>query len=215
MDNKDISTQAYLHTREAAAFVPFLQSLLTGFLLALLAFLGMLKLRMYLLDALFWAVVVWVVVLTGVWLLLQRHWFTLTNLEKLTGVDMNRDGVVGAEPARQSEHTVKVNIQETVGNGHIRITTARFAVPEWKMVELAQGLLAEKPFSEKPWTGDKGIFSINEFRAVRDEMLLRHLIKQSSTKSKKQGFELTPSGWAVMRDFASSSPTPLKNNQES
>lgn len=212
-NNKDISNQAYLHTREAAAFVPFLQSLLTGFLLALLAFLGMLKLRMYLLDALFWSVVVWVVVVTVAWLLLQRHWFTLTNLERLTGVDLNGDGVVAvAEPeSHEARHTVRVDIQE-VERGHLRIVSARFPVPEWQMIEMAQGLLAGKPFSEGQWTGKNGSFSKDKFVQVRDELLRRRLLRLKNKKSVNQGFELTASGMAVMRELASHSPTPLRND---
>jgi hypothetical protein len=214
MDNKD---KSYLHTREAAAFVPFLQSFLTGLLLALLAFLGMLKLRIYLVDALFWSVAVWVVVLTGVWLLLQRHWFTLTNLERLTGMDLNQDGVVAQQQPepRESRHTVRVDIQEVTPQGHLRVVTARFSVPEWKMVQLAQGLLVGKPFSEVQWTGKNGLFSKGEFIQVRDELLRRHLLRPKNKKSVTQGFELTPSGLVVMRDLAANSPTPLREDAQS
>lgn len=212
-EHKDLSGQAFLHTPQAAAWVPFLQSAVTGFLLGLLVFLGLLRARMQILDALFWAVVTWVVLLTLVWLLLQRHWFYLTTWERLTGLDLNQDGVVGSTPDSEPQevrHTVRVDLQE-VDRGHVRIVTAQFQVPEWKMIRLAQGLCAGKPFSEGQWTGKKESFSKGQFIQVRDELLKRRLLRPKNKEFLNQGFELTQSGWVVMRELASHSPTPPKD----
>lgn len=213
-----VSGQAYLHTREAAAYVPLLQSVFTGFLLALLVFIGLLLARVFILDALLWALVAWVLVVAAVWIGLQFHWFSLTNLERLTGLDINRDGVIAAppaSPARETRRTVQVlDIREVTPNGHLKITTARFDAPEWKLVALAQGLLAGKPFAERQWTGENGPFSQSEFDRLRAEMLQRGLLRQKSVKSKTQGYELTPAGRAVMQDFASRSPTPPPTGEQ-
>lgn len=205
------NNRAFLHTAQAGAILPFLQSTMTGFLSGMVAFLMLLKFRVMALDALFYGAMVWLVVQAVCWLVLQLHWFNLTKLEKLTGLDLNRDGAIGEEPAHETRHTVRVDIQEVAAGGHLRVTTARFAVPEWKMVELANGLMSGTPFSEKAWTGSNGVFSKNEFRVLRDEMLKRRLIRPASQKSASQGYVLTLSGIAAMRNLAGHSPTPSEN----
>lgn len=208
------NNRAFLHTAQAGAILPFLQSTMTGFLSGMVAFLMLLKLRVMTLDALFYGVMVWLVVQTVCWLVLQSHWFNLTKLEKLTGLDLNRDGAIGEEPARETTHTVRVDVEE-VRQGHVRIITARFPVDEWMMEDLAQGLLGGVPFAERQWTGKGKLFSIREFRLVRDEMLKRGLIRLVSEKSPLQGYELTKTGWAVIRQLAGShSPTPTENGAQ-
>jgi hypothetical protein len=67
------------------------------------------------------------------------------------------------------------------------------------LLELAEGLIAGKPFSERTWTGKNGLFSQNEFKELREMMLRRGLIAHKSTKSGNVGYELTDAGWAVMQ----------------
>lgn len=212
-DDHYSSEKAFLHTQQAGAILPLLQSVITGALVGLLALAVLLVLRAR--DAWIWALLIGLSVTTLVWAALQLHWYWLTRIEKMTGMDLNGDGMIGQEPARETSHTVRVNVEE-IRQGHVRIVTARFPVDEWMMQDLAKGLLAGIPFAERHWTGRGKPFSLREFRLTRDEMLKRGLIRPVSEKSNLQGYELTKTGLAVMRQLAGShSPTPDENGLQS
>ena len=102
-DHRYGGEKAFLHTQQAGAFLPLLQSVITGILLGLLALAVLLVLRVR--DAWVWAALIGLSVTTLVWAALQLHWFLLTRIEKMTGMDLNGDGLIGQEPARETAHT--------------------------------------------------------------------------------------------------------------
>jgi hypothetical protein len=216
-DFKRIGEQAYLHTAQAGATLPLIQSTITGFLLGLAAFILAVKLRAE--DAWFYGLMTWLLVQVITWLILQRHWFSLTTLEKLSGIDLNGDDVIGARDLPQvNAKTVQVNLRETTDDGHLRVTVARFPIDEARLAQLAQGLLAGTPFGERHWSGAGKLLSRDEFRAVRMGMLERRLLEQANPKSPQQGYKLSRGGRAAMRELASMmadhdnpSPTPLES----
>lgn len=200
-DHRYGSDRAFLHTQQAGAFLPLMQSAITGVLLGLLAFavLAILRVR----DAWLWGLLIGLVSITLVWMLLQRHWFSLTAIEKATGLDLNQDGSIGEpEKPREVVRSVRVDVEEVLPNKHLRITTARLPITEEQLEKLAQGLVKGVPFSERRWTGSSGLFAISEFKALREEMEKRNWIKPKSTKSGKQGWKLTRLGWLTMCELA-------------
>jgi hypothetical protein len=211
-----VGEQAYLHTAQAGATLPLIQSTITGFLLGLAAFFVALKLRAE--DAWFYGLITWLVVQVITWLILQWHWFSLTKLEKLTGFDLNGDGVLGDQSRdipQAVAKTVQVNVRETTNDGHLRVTVARFPIDEARLAQLAQGLLAGTPFAERFWTGSGKLLALSEFREMRTEMLKRGMLEQVNPKTPARGYRLSRAGRAAMRELASMmddryapSPTP-------
>jgi hypothetical protein len=206
-----VSAQAYLHTAQAGAFVPLLQAAVTGLLIGLAMFAIFVKLRID--DAWLWGLIIFLLVTTGTWLLLQFHWFDLTRLERSSGVDLNRDGIV-EQRTPGIARSVQVNIHEVTDNQHLRVVTARFPIDEARMAELAQGLLNGTPFTERQWSGNGKLLSLDEFRAIRSEMLKRGMLEMVNPRSPQQGYRLSKAGRAAMKELArmmpqdSPSPTP-------
>lgn len=206
MAENDVSKQAHLHTREAAAISPFLQSVGTGFFfsaaLFALLFVGRVQ------DAWKIALVAFVLVSAATWMGLQYRLLILTRLDDWSGDDLSQNTVTGFRPApTETVHTVRVNVHETENGAH-RVTVARFMATDEVMRELAMGLLRGKPFTEAEWTGPGKLLALAKFREIRDEMLARHLLKLRNPKTSKQGYELTRSGVEAMSQIIMASPTP-------
>ena len=207
-----VSEQAYLHTSQAGAWVPLQQAGISGLLAG--AFVMAICLKLNIQDGWFYALIGCMGVTIVMWTVLQFHWFNLTALEKFTGVDIDGDGAVG-EPQEAAVKTVQVNVLEMTENGHVRVTVARFPLDEARLANLAKGLLQGTPFAERFWTGtDKPLdsrLSLDEFRAVRTEMLQRGLLAPVNPRATKQGYQLTRPGRAAMKELAAmgdNSPTP-------
>ena len=190
----------YLHTTQAGAWLPFTQATLTGVILGVaVAVLGLILRTQHpetpglVIGLLAWA---------GTWLQLQRHWFSLTGLEKLTGLDLDNNGTIGEPPE------IRVRISEVNDGGHYHETIAHLPATLEQMQALAAGLLAGDPFSERTWTGSGRPFSVDGFRALRSELIKRGLLAVASPKDPRQGFILTAVGRQTMRAFISDPPNP-------
>jgi len=201
--SKTISAQEYLHSANAGAGVPLLQATITGLVIAIPVLVILLKNRVT--DAWYWAAGVWALIQAITWIINQMHWFSLTNIEKLTGIDLNKDGVIGDGKGMPGEsvRTIKINLHEISEGGYVSVTTARFPVDEESMAILAAGLLNGIPFAERYWIGAGKIFSQAQFRDIRSEMLKRGILELANPKSPQQGYQLTRAGRACMRDLAS------------
>lgn len=201
------SNKAFLHTLGAAAWVPLAQSFITA-LVATMA----LGLIFAALDVRRWwnyALAGGVLTMCAMWWILVRHWFRLTNLEMLTGWDINGDGVVGEEvasPAARSdieEATVKVTLNRISDAGHFSGTYFNLPCKPSQLRELAEGLLDGRPFTEREWTGGNGPFSSGgdgTFRRLRAELLKQGLIELASEKDARQGYVLTDDGAKFMTE---------------
>jgi len=196
----------FLHTFLAGALLPLVQASIT----AVMAGIGTLTL-LYLVNAidllkpvLIVASVVWVLT----WLYLQRRWLNLTSLEMLTGSDLNNDHVIG-EPVKSVPQVVRIQIDQVEANGHIRqMKFMDLPISQNELSVLANGLLNGAPFSEREWTEIRRVFSSKEFRRLRSEMLKHDLLELRSDKDHRVGFDLTETGWALMRKFGSSQTSP-------
>lgn len=71
-----------------------------------------------------------------------------------------------------------------------------------QLEELARGLLDQgATFTQRRWTGRGKPFSIDQFNALRDEMLRRGLAYYVSEKDPRQGCDLTRVGKQVLRKY--------------
>ena len=196
----------HLHTLTAGAWLPFVVSLITGFIFGLVALVLAWQFRAR--SPLTWASVTAVLAMGLTWYQHQQHWFSLTKLEEVTGLDINRDGVVGDPAQLPPERKVHVSLEEidSEGGNHTRY----FDLPnESRMEELAIGLMIQhRPFTHREWSGAQGIFSDAEFRDLRRLLLQRGLIKPASEKDARQGFMLTLAGRKVLEQFLPEAPSP-------
>jgi hypothetical protein len=195
----------HLHTLEGGAWLPFFQSTFTGLIVGF---------SMLFLAIVFkwdkpgnWGLALGSIAWVITWLTLQRHWLSLTALEKLetlTNTDINGDGVIGA-PNTDPVESPTVHISMTDADHH---RTILFDLPasDAQMQTLAQGLLNNIPLSERNWTGKGNPFSIQQYTRLRDELILRGLAVQINQKDPRQGYSLTAAGRALMKHY---SPTPL------
>lgn len=143
------------------------------------------------------------------WLDYRHSWRVF--LERLSGIDLNGDGVIGEEPTGKRE-PVRVEVISNEGRqGDYIDLPAR----ENQLRQLADGLISGKQFSQSVWTGNGAPFSRSEFEALRSEFIRRKLARWRKEGAPGQGIELTPPGWAVIRHFATNtlrSPTLLPDD---
>lgn len=191
----------YLHRGETVK-VQFWQAFGTGIGFGVLALVVALWQRWQ--DPWMAGLIVGMLGMVGMWLLLQRNWVKMTTIERLTGLDLNRDGVVGkAEP--QQVRRVRVQVDRETEAGHIGVSRI-FDLPasSEQMTALADGLLTGgMRFSVREWCGQGHPFSMAEFHALRQEMLRRGMIESVSDKDNRVGYKLTNEGRQVLQEFLS------------
>jgi hypothetical protein len=209
MENHN-SNKAFLHTREAAAWVPLAQSVITAVIFGLVLTVGLslvldaANVRRWWLWSLGCGSMTALLTMCAMWWMLVRHWFRLTNLERLTGIDFNRDGVIGEEvasPAARNdmeEAEMKVTLNRISEAGHFSGNYFNLPCRPSQLRELAEGLLDGRPFTEREWTGAGKPFSSAAFRGLRSELLKQGLIELASEKDARQGYVLTDDGAGFM-----------------
>lgn len=204
------SEKQFLHTYTAGAMLPLTQASIT----AALVFVGSFVLAYFVFDALdplkpsaILAVIAWI----GTWLTRQNLWVHLATFERITGIDVNNDGVIGdpTSPQTPRRDPIVVRVDE-VSNGHYRSNTHEF--PDWltddQLTQFANGVInLHRPVSRREWTVRSRLFSDNEYRDLQSFMVKHGMLEQSSDRSANGGFTLTPAGLAVMKQYASPSPT--------
>lgn len=193
------NNKAFLHTLGAAAWVPLAQALITGamVMVAMIFFTVAWNVRSWFA----WSAGIGLLTSLAVWLYSMRHWFNLTKLELLTGLDLDGSGGVGdAKPAPVSSEpqTVKVTLNRISEDGHF--SGEYFDLPGTmdQMKLLADGLLNGTPFTEREWTGAGKPYSAAGFRDLRKELVRRGLIELASEKDARQGYVLTDDGSQFM-----------------
>lgn len=192
------SSRQYLHTVSAGAGLPFIQAVISGVITFILVLLIGIELRWR--SPFATAGIVGLLALAVMWILRQRHWYLLADLERWSGLDLNRDGTIGKpEPV----HSVRVQLNHVTQEGYVYAGDIFDlpATPE-QLIALADGLLiGGMRFSVREWCGSGRPFSVTEFNLLRNEMLKRGLIRQVSEKDSRVGIELTEAGRQVMQDF--------------
>ncbi len=195
------NNKAFLHTLGAAAWVPLAQALITGAMVtvALIFFTIAWNVR----NWFTWSLGIGLVTALVVWMYSMRHWFNLTKLELLTGLDLNRDGAIGeAKPAPYSEpQTVKVTLNRISQDGHFSGEMFDMPGSMEQLKKLADGLLNGLPFTEREWAGAGKPYSSATFRDLRKELMRRELIELASEKDSRQGYVLTDDGSQFMANI--------------
>jgi hypothetical protein len=187
----------FLHTLNAGVGLPLAQAVVTSgaFMLTaatlIYAFDGM--------DYIKPMIITGVLTFVFVWIGLQRRWLTLTNLERLTGLDLDNNKVIGEPPK------VRVQVDEVTPQGTIHVTKL-FDLPATptQLHALATGLLEEgMGLSEKEWTplAEGKPFSLKQFRDLKAEMIKRGMVVQVNSKSVNLGHTMTVMGKKVLERY--------------
>lgn len=98
------------------------------------------------------------------------------------------------EPAPAARETIRVEV--TQGN---QTQIAELPISRDKLGLLAAGLLEGRPLSEAEWTGANGLFSLREFRELRDVLLSRGWIAWVNPDYPRQGLTITRPGNAALK----------------
>lgn len=185
----------------AGAVIPFLQALITGIFAALIVLAVAIKLGLS--DLWFWPMIGGLMAAVWVWSQALRHWWSLTSLERMTGLDINNDGVIGEQ---MQDATLKVHIQEHDDAGNLRAET-RAELPRHKMSLIADQVINNQvSFSVRELVERRHLLSRAEFEQIRDEMMARGMLVQVNPEYPKLGYSLTRAGMAVMRNILTPSP---------
>jgi hypothetical protein len=194
MDNK-----RYLHTVTAGAWLPMLQSGLSGLIAFILVLVIGLAARWR--SPLTAAGVIGVTVWALAWLSLWRHWLTLTRFDQ--------EGQPEPTPSLLSQkHELRVIVSEIKDNGHLAAGQYYdFPCTIDQLQDLARGLIdQDRAFSEREWTGAGRPFSIGGFRDLRREFISRGLVCLASGLDQRQGYILTLEGRRVLGGVLSELP---------
>jgi hypothetical protein len=193
------SDRRYLHTLTAGAWLPVVQSLITGIIVFILVLVIGFTFRFR--SPWTWSVVIGGLVVVVTWFILAGHWYRLTDLETWTGIDFNHDGVIGdysPTPTRREE--VRVYVSEVTAVGHVtgNQKIIDFPCSGEQLRQLAEGLLTGVPLAERGWTGAGRPFSTAGFRSVRAELIKRGLVALASDKDTRRGYVLTVAGRNIL-----------------
>ena len=158
-----------------------------------------------------WAVITGALAWGFTWWQLVTHWFSLTKLEEVTGLDLNRDGVIGepeegwtpsAPTTEDNPRVIQVHLNEVKEGGHWQQVRFELHATDEQMMMLAEGLLElERPFTVREWCGAGRPFSGEQFARLRAEMLQNELLVLASEKDPRRGYVLTKAGMALLTDF--------------
>lgn len=189
----------HLHTLVAGAWLPLAQATATGVITFIVVLIISSSLRWR--DPLTWGGCIGAIAWSLSWFSLQRHWFSLTALEQVTGLDLNKDGYIGTPPASvQPDHMIHVRMSDT-SHGNLHILDFQLPATFEQMSSLANGLNIGTTLSERNWTGQGRPFSIQEFTELRNEMIKRGLVRLASDKDPRQGYILTGPGQALIKQY--------------
>ena len=191
----------FLHTQTAAVIVPLMQSAVTGLIVLVVSIVLAYKFNAR--DLITWPLVIGVVTFGGMWFVLTRRWMNLTDIERMTGIDINRDGQIGTSKQATAPTVIRF---ERVEAGRYTSRDIRLSASDKVLNQLADGFTHGRPFTEREWAGAGKPFSSEGFRTLRSEMLKAGLIEQKSEHDPRQGFQLTEDGEAWRKKYASTFP---------
>lgn len=191
--NNNIADQSYLHTPQVGAILPLIQAVITGLVITMPIAVMLFKFNAT--DLFLWSLFIFCSVTAGMWTYLWLHWLGLT-LERVTGIDINGDGVIGDEIVVP----VRVDIEQTDGNSH---TTTRASFPsERKLVAVADAIVnCGASFSVREIVEKRKLLSRSEFEDMRAEMVSRGIIAMKNAEFPQLGYDVTRAGRAVFRDL--------------
>ena len=204
--------RGYLHTLVAGAWLPFAQATITATVCAVCLWI-VLWIVFDMIDPHKPAIVLFVIVWVYMLIKLQRHWLSLTAVEKFFQRDINGDGVIGdvvveQKPEPAPRRRVVIDLAQISDGGSYQSNTINFPGTDEQLYTFAQGLSNGMALSEKTWTPESKLYSIADYRELKTVMFANGLIEYVSEADKRQGIRLTDKGTAMMKEITAS-PTPL------
>lgn len=189
-------------------YLPLVQAGLTSFLIALAAGLTASLFEYPVLKAFGMA---FIYSLLGLWLILLLRWLKLTEaLERLTGLDINRDGSIGEAEAIESRPQVFSTRLELVSDAGRRIQYLDIPIESERLALFAQEVLKGASLTEASFTGSNKMFTRSEFTSLRDALLRRGLISWNSAGYPARGVHLTRAGRAALEHLSTLHHSPTE-----
>lgn len=138
------------------------------------------------------------------WLWLLAKWLNIvSHLEQLTGIDINRDGMIADDPDPENQVITRLEIVKDEGRSTSFLDLP--ATPE-ELAKLAQGVLEGRALTESNWVGSRNLFTRARFSELRDKLIKRGVLCWNSPGTPARGVTLTRPGKAVFQHLASNSP---------
>ena len=125
-------------------------------------------------------------------------------VEKLTGLDLDGDGVAG-DPEKR---VLEVHVND--GQGYTRIVESEWlGIDDDRLIAFAVGISNGRGLTEATWGKDRAVFpeGINSFRAFRSKLEEAGLISLVNPKASNLGYEVTAAGRAYFRRVSQCSHT--------
>jgi len=131
-----------------------------------------------------------------VWFWRLMKWESLLwATERITGVDIDRDGKVG-EPGRRTVQLEISNPEKPSGLQYLNVPEEMYP----KLIEVASRvIMSSTPFSQATMTGKGRPLSRNEFNDLRDLFVARGVAVWRDENHPQRGIRFTPYGMSVMR----------------
>ena len=184
-------------TVKGDVLIPGLQSLVTGVILGLT---GWALAAIAELDRPWvWGLAVGVVCMALAWLLLLR--FTWTIVERVLGIDINRDGFVGEPVIIDSPPVTSIQLTEDNGN-YPSGAFLDLPIDRQRMIMLSMELQGGASFGHN-LAGPGKVITRSEYERLRDYLIVMGLARWNSQYSRKEGLCLTGKGRAIVKGFAS------------
>ena len=147
-----------------------------------------------------------VVSFAGAWLwLLADHRSLLRTVERITQRDIDGDGRVADKPI-EVERRVALNAVEFSATGRY-LRSRRIEIPrgdERAVCEMAQGVIADKPYTQRQWAH---LYNREEFNTLRDKLIANGYAIWRDPDDHNLGVEILATGRALFRALAEQ-PTP-------
>lgn len=205
----------YLHNYTPGAMLPLTQALISG----ALVFVGVLVINWIVLDLLDPykpALVLAVITTIATWTTRMRLWNQLANLERMTGLDINKDGRIGdAEEVQDINpeiHRIRIQLTRIGEDQHLQISN--FDLPKGITNEHLETLaydifVARKPFTETECSGP-GKMSMPKFRMLRAVMEQQELCERGTSNK----IILNQAGEKWLRNYLNTSPPPPMDDEQ-
>ncbi|MBI5950186.1 MAG: hypothetical protein HY865_00900 [Chloroflexi bacterium] len=208
----------YLHTMVAGALLPFAQASITALVIAV----GVWVIAFFIfdmMDSYKSFIVSFALTWVFVFLRLQRHWLSLTTIERIMQRDINNDGVIGEAPKVEAKpRRIVIQLDQVKENGHYQpgdiSSRIEFPGTSEQLEAFAQGMVNGMPITDRAWSGDGKLYTGQEWREMKAEMFKKHgdrepLIEYVNPENKKHGIRLTATGRKFFEEvIADNSPTP-------
>lgn len=145
------------------------------------------------------AILTFGVTLTASWLwLLADHRSLLRTVERITQRDLNNDGRIAEQPIIKR---VSFNaVEQTAAGRYLR--SRRIDIPrgdEKAIVEMARGISADEPFTQRRWAH---LYNRDEFNTLRDTLIQHGYAVWRDSNDRKLGIDLLAPGRALFRALA-------------